>query len=141
MNKNNKNISIIIGCGSFGATIADELSLKGEDVILIDKNLDAFRKATNDFSGFTIEADGSDIDVLEKAGIKNANNLIAVTDNDNVNILASMIAKNIYNVPNVITRLFDTHKEVILENTNIKTIYPTKLSLNVFNELIKEGEN
>lgn len=127
---------LIIGCGRLGATLANMLSLKGKEVIVIDEDKASFRKLPAEYSGFSIEADGTDIDVLESAHIMRAEYIFAVTDNDNANITIAHIAKKIYDVPNTVARIYDTDKEVIMQDEDITTIYPTKLSLSEMKKLL-----
>ena len=69
---NRKKTIIIAGCSRFGAGLAGELSEHGDDVIIIDKDNDAFRKLPPNFSGFQIVGNVTDPDLLEDAGIGNA---------------------------------------------------------------------
>lgn len=136
-----KNMNIIVGCGRLGSGIATMLSAKGKDVLIIDESEYSFRKLGPEYSGYTIEADGTDIEVLKKADIEKANFLIAATDNDNVNIMVAQIAKKIFNIPLVVARLYDTEKEILVEDENIKAIYPSKLSMLEFEKMITIQED
>lgn len=136
-----KNMNIIIGCGRLGSGIATMLSAKGKDVSIIDEDEHSFRKLGAEYSGYTIEADGTDIEVLKKADIEKATLVIAATDDDNVNLMVAQIAKQIFNIPHVITRLYDTDKEVVIHDQGIETIYPSKLSMLAFEEMISEQED
>ncbi len=83
---------IIIGAGEVGFHIASRLSLENKDVILIEKNADALRRVTENLDVQTIEGCGSSPAVLEKAGIKEAEIVLAVTDSDETNLVASLFA-------------------------------------------------
>ena len=87
------------------------------------------------FSGYQINADGTDAGILENAGIKKAQILLAVTDNDNINSMIAQIASKIYNVPNVYARFNHPELEEIIDDKNIKVIYPFKLSVDEFERL------
>lgn len=132
--KKNKNV-IIVGCGRFGASLAGTLSNQGYQVIIIDKSSDSFRKLPDHFSGYEVEGDASNTDILEKSGIKDCVMLIAVTDNDNVNSLIAQIASCIYNVDKVYVRINDIEKQTLIEGYNIEIICPYKLCLHEFEEL------
>ena len=69
-----------------------------------------------------------DMDILEEANIRKADVVMVVTDNDNINILVSQIAKNIFEVEEVIIRLYDHEKECVCRDSNINTIFPALLS-------------
>ena len=69
--------------------------------------------------------------------IYKATMLIAATNDDDVNIMISLIAKNILNIDTVITRLYDNEKEVVYEGLDIKIIRPTTLTINEFDKLLE----
>ena len=125
--KLNKNV-LIIGCGRLGASIANTFSDKNMSVTIIDIQNDSFRKLSPSFLGLLMEGDGMDMDILEEANIRKADVVIVVTDNDNINILVSQIAKNIFEVEEVIIRLYDHEKECVCRDSNINTIFPALLS-------------
>ena len=119
---------LIIGCGRLGASIANTFSDKNMSVTIIDIQKDSFRKLSPSFLGLLMEGDGMDMDILEEANIRKADVVIVVTDNDNINILVSQIAKNIFEVEEVIIRLYDHEKECVCRDSNINTIFPALLS-------------
>ncbi|KUO73416.1 MAG: potassium transporter TrkA [Clostridia bacterium BRH_c25] len=136
MKKNNYNYIIVAGCSRFGAHIASMLSAQGKDVVALDKYSSSFRKLSPDYSGFSIVADATDIDELTRAGIEKADVVVAATDDDNVNIMIAQIASRIFNVPKVVSRLYDTEKEIVYQDFNIQIIYPSRLSITEFEKLI-----
>lgn len=134
-----KNLIIIAGCGRLGSNIASLLSPQGKDVAIVDKDGQSFRKLSPDYGGFTIEADATDINTLKDAGIAEAGILMAFTDNDNANIMIAQIAKKIFEVTTVITRLYDTEKESVLAGSNIYTINPARLSIAAVDEIFAQA--
>lgn len=136
MKKTNYNYIIVAGCSRFGANIASILSAQGKDVIVLNNNSLSFRKLSPDYSGFTITGDATDIDVLAGAGIGKADLVVAATNDDNTNIMIAQIASKIFNVPKVISRLYDTEKEIVYQDFKIQIIYPSKLSISEFAKLI-----
>lgn len=137
MKKINFEYIIIVGCSRFGTNIATELSLSGRDVVIIDINENSFRKLSANYSGFKVVGDATDIDTLMEVDIYKATMLIAATNDDGVNIMISLIAKNILNIDTVITRLYDNEKEVVYEGLDIKIIRPTTLTINEFDKLLE----
>ena len=123
------------GASRFGAGLAGELSEHGDDVIIIDKDNDAFRKLPPNFSGFQIVGNVTDPDLLEDAGIGNASVVVAATDDDNINCMLAQMARRIYDVGEVFARFNDTDKEHLIGGLNIKAIYPARLSIEKFKEL------
>ncbi len=127
---------LIIGCGKLGSYLANLLSSEGQDVVVIDKNKEAFIDLSSEFSGFSLTGDATEIELLEEAKIKNADIVVTATENDNVNMMLAQIATDIYNVPQVFARIFEPSKTSIYEDLNIKTICPTTLSALKFRDII-----
>jgi trk system potassium uptake protein TrkA len=83
---------IIVGAGEVGFHIASRLSLENKDVIVIEQNAEALRRILENLDVQTIEGSGSNPAILEKAGIKGADILLAVTNSDEANLVASLFA-------------------------------------------------
>lgn len=125
------NNVIIIGAGRLGGTIARSLN-KEANVLVIDKNKDKIAKL-QDFSGFVEVGDATDLPFLEKCGIKDANQVIVVTNDDNVNIFIADICCYFYDVKNVVAKLKDSRRKKIV-NERVTCICPFDLSLDYFEE-------
>lgn len=127
---------IIIGCSQVGAKLASLLSQEGNDVVIVDKKREAFKKIGQGFNGLTIVGDGFDEEVLKEAGIEQANVFVAVTDNDNINIVAAQVAKKIYNVPRVLVRIYDAEREDLYQQLGLEVIGTTSLMAGLIKEKI-----
>jgi trk system potassium uptake protein TrkA len=137
--KSKKNDYVIIaGCSRFGVNIATMLSLKGKDVVIIDINDNAFRKIPKSYSGYKIQGDATDIEILKDAGIEKASMIVVATNDDNTNIMIAQIADEIFKVESIVSRLYDTEKEIIYNDLNIKIIRPTKLTIDEFESITAE---
>ncbi|MDG2219289.1 MAG: Trk system potassium transporter TrkA, partial [Acidimicrobiales bacterium] len=86
---------VVIGAGEVGSYIADRLSREGHDVGVIDIDREKVRRIGDDTDALTVCGSGTNPDTLRKAGVENADLLVAVTANDEVNLIASMLAKSI----------------------------------------------
>lgn len=95
---------IIVGGGGVGFELARNLSEKNQDVVVIEKNPDKVRLFDEALDVMVIEGNGANAVVLERAGIKEADMLIAVTEVDEINIIACMLAKR-YQVPITVARV------------------------------------
>lgn len=84
---------IIVGCGKVGATLAEQLSKEGNDIIVIDRNYSIVQSLSNEFDIMGIVGSGSSHSVQQDAGIESADLLIAVTGSDELNLLCCLIAK------------------------------------------------
>ncbi len=120
--------TIIIGCGRLGANLANELSESGSNVLIMDSDKSSFRKLSSAYGGLAVEADGTDFAALKEAEIEKADAVVAVTNNDNVNIMAAQIARYVFNVKHVIARLYDPERECVYKELEIDTICPAVLS-------------
>jgi trk system potassium uptake protein TrkA len=123
---------IIMGCGRVGARVASELAQGGHEVTVIDMSPNSFRRLPPDFPGNTIVGNGIDVDVLRKAGIERADAFAAVTQGDNRNVMASQIAKHIFNVSKVVTRIYDPLRQETFEMLGIEAISPTVIGAREF---------
>lgn len=112
---------IVVGCGRVGSGLAMQLSEEGHSVVVIDKNRDAFRRLAR-FDGRVLHGSGFDRDILSKAEASGADALAAVTRGDNTNILCARIARDNYNVTNVVARIYDPQRASIYMKLGIPTV-------------------
>ena len=130
---------VILGCGRVGSTLATMLDQAGHDVSIIDFSSEAFQRLSPDFRGETIPGNGVDEEILIRAGIKEADAFAAVTNGDNRNIMASQIAKEIFNVKKVMCRIYDPIREETYHALGMETICPTKIGAQLFfDELVMQ---
>ncbi len=123
---------VILGCGRVGSTLATMLDRAGHAVSIIDYSSDSFQRLSSDFGGETISGNGVDEEVLVRAGIKEADAFVAVTNGDNRNIMSSQIAKEIFNVKKVMCRIYDPIREETYHELGLETISPTKVGAQMF---------
>ena len=116
---------IIVGCGRIGSELALQMSLQGHDVTLIDKQSSAFRRLDARFKGKTIEGVGFDRNLLIRAGIERADAVVAVTSGDNSNFIIARIARDIFQVPRVVARLYDPRRAEIYQRLGLRTVSST----------------
>jgi trk system potassium uptake protein TrkA len=113
---------VVVGCGRVGSELATELEGQGHTVAVIDKDRNAFRRLPERFTGRAVLGFGFDRDHLEQAGIQEAGALAAVTSGDNSNILTARIARETYEIPNVVARIYDPRRAVIYQRLGIPTV-------------------
>jgi len=83
---------IIIGAGEVGYHIAQRLAVENKEVVVIDKSSEALRKLAEASDVQTIQGSGSSPEILEQAGIAKADIFLAVTDSDEINLIACFFA-------------------------------------------------
>ena len=95
---------LISGAGQVGFYLCERLASEGHEVVLVDRSLGQLKLAEERLNVMGVLGNGASAEVLEKAGIKNTDIYIAVTDLDEVNILSCLIARE-YNVKTRIARV------------------------------------
>jgi trk system potassium uptake protein len=113
---------IIVGCGRVGSGLAVGLVREGHSVCIIDKQPGAFRRLPADLEVERLVGFGFDRTHLEQAGAKRADALAAVTSGDNSNILTARIARETYEIPNVVARIYDPRRAEIFQRLGIPTV-------------------
>lgn len=135
MKNRNYRMVVVIGSSRLGASIASSNSQMGAYTAIIDKEPKAFRKLDPDYSGYKIEGDGEDIDVLEEANIREATEIDIMTEDDNENIYLANLCLTFFKAPLIIVRLMDEKKSVLLDDARIRIITPSILSYRTYHEI------
>ncbi|MFZ5949199.1 MAG: potassium channel family protein [Candidatus Rifleibacteriota bacterium] len=118
---------VIIGCGQLGATLANKLSKEGHSVVVVDSDLLSFELLNMDFTGFKIEGDAAQPSVLQQAKTGEADAVLALTANENLNLMVALVAKTRFKSNIAIARVYDLAKEKVFKKTGIITLCPTRL--------------
>lgn len=116
---------IVIGLGRMGTGLSLNLIKKGHEVTVIDTDQDSFERLGNNFPGNKVLGFGFDRDVLNCAKVTMVDAVVACTESDEINAVIARVAKNIYHVPRVIARLYDSRKAEIYRRLGIQTISTT----------------
>lgn len=132
---------VVVGCGRVGSGLAIDLAEAGHSVAIIDRDPSALaRRLPEGFSGTAIEGSGFDRDVLDDAGISEADALVAVTSGDNTNILAARIARETYDVENVVARIYDPRRAMLYQRLGIPTVATVSWTIDqVMRKLLPES--
>lgn len=130
---------VIMGCGRVGAALAGMLDQDGHDVTVLDIKPDAFRRLLPDFRGKRHVGNGIDRDVLARIGVADADAFVAVTQGDNRNVMATQIAKHIFNVPRSLCRIYDPIREEIYRGLGLETISPTLIGARLLKNALDQG--
>ena len=113
---------VIMGCGRVGSALAHTLDQAGHHVSVIDQSASSFAKLHPEFRGDTITGIGFDRDTLLRAGIEKADAFAAVSSGDNSNILAARIARETFEIPRVVARIYDPRRALIYQRLGIATV-------------------
>ena len=131
---------IIMGCSRLGARLASLLLEDGHKVTVVDNDSYSFRRLAPDFTGTALLGNSLQQDVMVKAGIEQSDIFIALTQGDNRNFMACEIAKQIYNVPRVICRIYDPLRQEIFKRLGIEAMSPTAIFADILKEKVDKGE-
>ena len=102
---------IVVGGGLVGSTLAEKLAGDGHDVVLVEQNRELIADLNERLDVQTIHGNGATIPVLIKAGIENADLLLATTNSDEANMVVALVGSVIFKVPRVAARLRDPEHE------------------------------
>jgi len=113
---------IIVGAGEVGFQLAKFLSAENIDVVVVDRNKEKIKRIAEDLDVATIEGEGGSPSVLEEAGANEADILLAVTDMDETNMIACLVAKEMFQIPRNVARIRNLEyfsNEVLLRSLGI----------------------
>jgi trk system potassium uptake protein TrkA len=117
--------------------LAQLLTSEGHNVTVIDQDGDAFRRLGGDFpQSQTVIGNGTDEDVLRRAGLEEADAFVATTNGDNRNIMAAEIARHTFGVHKVLCRIYDPIRQETYNGMGLQSICPTIVGAKLFREAL-----
>lgn len=125
---------LVLGCGRLGARIAMDAVREGHEVSIIDNSPRSFSRLPSDLNATVVLGTGIDEDVQRSAGVESVDTFIAVTDNDNTNIMAAQIARKVFTVENVLLRVYDPARAETYQRLGLTVICPTRLVADVIEQ-------
>ena len=124
---------VIVGCGRVGAATAELWDIAGHEVIVLDIVTRAFERLPSSFGGTAIRGDGTDEDVLRRAGAEGADVLVALTEGDNRNVMSAQLAVEALAIPRVIAKINDPVRAAAYAELGIATLCRTGLMADAIN--------
>ena len=118
---------MIIGCGRVGAVLANQLDEAGHEVIVLDRNQQAFRRLSENFSGERIVGNGLVEEFIRPTLEKKTDILFAMTDKDNINLMIAQKAKLNFQPGEVIAVVHDSILAGLYKELGVETVCPTDL--------------
>jgi len=125
---------VIMGCGRVGAQLASLLDADGHNVTILDIDAHSFRRLPPSFGGMALVGDGTNEEMLRKAGVGEADAFVSLTQGDNRNVMAAQIAKHVFNVSKVLCRIYDPLRKDVYDALGLEAVSPTT----VFAQLLKD---
>jgi trk system potassium uptake protein len=130
---------LIVGCGRVGSALAKLLDADGHEVIVVDENASAFKRLPQSFKGHFVVGTGIDYDVLKRAGAATADGFIAVTNGDNRNIMAALIAQRMFKIKRIVARIYDPQRGQMYRELGVQTVCPTTLGAKIIRDTLMEA--
>jgi trk system potassium uptake protein TrkA len=130
---------VVIGYGRVGATLARDLLSEGHAVTIIDNRSERVQRAVRLQGARVVAGNAVDVQVQRDAKVGAADVLLAVTSNDNVNLVASQIAIEVFQVTNVIARVYAPSRIDVTANRGIVTVCPTRYTIESLWEKVREA--
>ncbi|PIP16391.1 MAG: hypothetical protein COX46_02525 [bacterium (Candidatus Ratteibacteria) CG23_combo_of_CG06-09_8_20_14_all_48_7] len=129
---------IVVGCSRVGITLAQSLESEGHNVVVIDRNRENLQRLGRSFSGITVVGNGFSPEILKEAGVERADALIAVTDNDNANIVTAQVAKKMFDLEKVFARIYDPARAQTYQKLGVHAVSETALVVDSLRQLLFE---
>lgn len=139
MNKERK-MTVVIGSSRLGAAIASLNSEEGIYTSIIDLDEKSFRKLDDAYSGFKFVGDAMNKSLLERARIASATEIDICTADDNTNIYLACLCLHYYPAKNIIVRLKDDVKSILLRDPRITIITPSRLSYGMYTNIRRKQD-
>ena len=120
---------VIVGGGKVGLNLARELIRNGQEVTLIEGDRRAYLRIEQELEHAVQYGDGTELWVLERAGIQRADLVVAVTGDDEDNILICQVAKEKYLCERIIARILDPRRAAWYAEQGLHTVCPTAIAI------------
>jgi trk system potassium uptake protein len=132
---------IIVGGGNVGYFLAKTLVKTQHEVLLLEKNRTAHRTIAEELGEVVMQGDGCEVRIMEEAGVERADAVVAVTGEDEDNLVICQMAKMQFSVPRTIARVNDPRNEILFHKLGIDaTVSSTKIIYNLIEQEIETGE-
>jgi trk system potassium uptake protein TrkA len=129
---------VIVGCGRVGAAIAEAYDRGGHEILVLDSSTAAFDRLPSTFGGRALRGDGTDEDVLERAGARGADLFLALTEGDNRNVMAAQLAYEVFGIERVIAKINDPLRAKAYSELGIGTLCRTGLMVDAIDHYLDQ---
>ncbi|HET6682441.1 MAG TPA: NAD-binding protein [Gaiella sp.] len=130
---------VIVGCGRVGSGVAKQLAAQGWDVTCIDEDEGALARLGEWRGGFVV-GHGMDVDVLERAGIAEADAAVVATNGDNTNVVVGQVVQRRYNTSCVVVRVLDPARAAFYAERGLRTVCPTQTAIATLIDVVRSCE-
>lgn len=131
---------IVVGCGRVGSELAYNLYNRGQKVVVLDRDPDAFKNLPADFRGRTLAGEVLSKELLIRAGIETADAIAAVTPDDAVNAVIAHTARVFWKIKNIVVRDYEPSKRSLHEAFGYQLVSPSVWGAQRVEELLDGGQ-
>jgi trk system potassium uptake protein TrkA len=128
--------TVIVGCGRVGSVLAASFDKAGHEVIILDLTSRAFDRLPSSFKGTALRGDGTDEDILRRAGAQDADIFIAMTEGDNRNVMAAQLAQEALGAKRVIAKINDPVRAEAYADLGLAALCRTNLMADAVNAFL-----
>ena len=104
--------------------------------VVVDENAAAFKRLGQKFKGHVVVGTGIDYDVLKRAGAATADGFVAVTNGDNRNIMAALIAQRMFKIKQIVARIYDPPRGQMYRELGVQTVCPTTVGAKLIRDVL-----
>ena len=131
---------VIVGCGRVGAALAEAFDNGGHEVVVVDLSTRAFDRLSEEFRGQAVRGDGTDEDVLRRAGAEGCDIFLALTEGDNRNVMATQVAIEKLSVGKAIAKINDPVRAAAYADLGIATVCRTTMLTDAILGFLGQGD-
>jgi trk system potassium uptake protein len=128
---------VVIGCGRVGSAVARDLAEEGWDVTAVDEQEEALARLGARWSGGFVVGHGMDAEILQRAGVPDADAVVVATSGDNTNLVIGQVVQKRWDVPSVVVRVLDPARAEFYAARGIRTICPTQTAISALTDTVR----
>lgn len=133
--------AIVVGGGNVGYYLTKDLIKAGHEVLLLEKDRTTAARLREDLGEVALQGDGCEVKMMEDAGFGRADVIVAVTGEDEDNLVVCQMAKQRFQVPRTIARVNSPQNEAVFSKLGIDTtVSATRIIFNLIEQEIETDE-
>jgi trk system potassium uptake protein TrkA len=131
--------AVIVGCGRTGSSVAVQLAEAGWRVTCVDEDETALGRL-GEWGGSFVVGHGMDLEVLERAGVSEADAAVVCTDGDNTNVVIGQVLQRRYEIGCVVVRVLDPRRSEFYAARGLRTVCPTQTAIATLADVVRSCE-
>lgn len=141
MHKRSPMYVILVGAGKVGYYLAKTLIQEGHEVLILEKDRKTVESFRDELGELIVHGDGCEIRTMDEVGMGRANVVVAVTGDDEDNLVICQMAKRLFGVSRTIARVNDPKNEELFRQLGIdQTVSSTRIIFNLLEQQIETGQ-